>query len=161
MGNEVVWLNPFNYPQRLTFEVDYSIMLSFLELYTSLLKFVNYKLYKDIGLDYPPRKEFVDYPFFNLDSLSLKNIQTQIEAKTSEEKDNIVNQLNCESKEIQDIQKQDEESKLLKGLFKNCVFFISREVPKEIFALAIQACGGLFGDDSEISSFQYVPLFLS
>ena len=57
MGNEIVWLNPFNYPQKLTFEVDYSIMLSFLELYTSLLKFVNYKLFKDVGLDYPPRLE--------------------------------------------------------------------------------------------------------
>ena len=62
MGNEIVWLNPFNYPQKLSFEVDYSIMLSFLELYTSLLKFVNFKLYKDIGLDYPPRKE-VNYRF--------------------------------------------------------------------------------------------------
>ena len=43
MGNEVVWLVPFNFPQKLTFEVDYSIMLSFLELYTNLLKFVNFK----------------------------------------------------------------------------------------------------------------------
>jgi len=51
MGNEIVWLNPFNHPQKLTFEVDYSIMLNFLELYTSLLKFVNFKLYKDIGLE--------------------------------------------------------------------------------------------------------------
>jgi pescadillo protein len=57
MGNEIVWLNPFNHPQKMTFEVDYSIMLNFLELYTSLLKFVNFKLYKDIGMEYPPRKE--------------------------------------------------------------------------------------------------------
>jgi pescadillo protein len=163
MGNEVVWLNPFNYPQKLTFEVDYSIMLSFLELYTSLLKFVNFKLYKDIGLDYPPRKEvshlftqFVDTPFFALDSLSIKNIQTQVETKTAEEKENIVKQLDCESKEMQDIHKQDEDSRILKNLFKNCVFFVSREVPKEVFEMVIASCGGLYGDDSETSSFQYV-----
>lgn len=155
MGNEIVWLNPFNYPQKLTFEVDYSIMLSFLELYTSLLKFVNFKLFKDVGLDYPPRLEFVDTPFFNLDSLSIRNIQTQIDSNTSDEKQKVMSELNCDSKEIEKIQQQDEDTKVLKNLFKNCVFFISREVPKELFAMVILSCGGLYGDDSENSSFQY------
>jgi pescadillo protein len=155
MGNEIVWLNPFNYPQKLTFEVDYSIMLSFLELYTSLLKFVNFKLFKDIGLEYPPRLEFVDQPFFGLDSLSIKNVQNQVESKTAEEKETVAKELNCESKEMQNIYKQDDESKALKNLFKTCVFFISREIPKEIFAMVILSSGGLYGDDSENSSFQY------
>ena len=57
---------------------------------------------------------------------------------------------------MQKIFKQDEETKALRNLFKNCVFFISREIPKEIFAVVILSSGGLYGDDSENSSFQYV-----
>jgi len=130
-------------------------MLNFLELYTSLLKFVNFKLFKDVGLDYPPRLEFVDTPFFGLEALSIKTIQTQIEANSSEEKQKVMNELNCDSKEIEKIQQQEDESKELKNLFKNCIFFISREVPKEVFAMVILSCGGVYGDDSENSSFQY------
>jgi hypothetical protein len=94
-----------------------------------------------------------------LDSLTIRNIQTQVDAKTSEEKENVAKELNCESKEMESIYKQDEDSKLIKNLFRNCVFFISREVPKEIFEMVIISCGGLYGDDSETSAFQYV-LFL-
>ena len=61
---------------------------------------------------------------------------------------------------MQKIFKQDEETKALRNLFKNCVFFISREIPKEIFSVVILSSGGLFGDDSENSSFKQVNLKL-
>ncbi len=48
------------------------------------------------------------------------------------------------------------ENKILKNLFKNCVFFISREVPNGIFSMAVLSCGGIYGDDSENSPFNYV-----
>jgi len=91
-----------------------------------------------------------------LDSLTILNIQNQVESKTSEEKDNVAKELNCESNEMKNIYQKDHESNVLRNLFKNCVFFISREIPKEIFAMVILSCGGLYGDDSENSSFQYV-----
>ena len=34
--------------------VDYRVMLTFLEFYHDLMSFVNFKLYKDAGLQYPP-----------------------------------------------------------------------------------------------------------
>ena len=89
MGNEVTWLSPFNYPQKLSFEIDYEIMLSFLELYTSLMKFVNFKLFKDIGLTYPPPIENVDEPFFGFSSLDIKGLQDQINSKSDS---NVTNQ---------------------------------------------------------------------
>ncbi len=49
----------------------------------------------------------------------------------------------------------EEENKKQKSLFKNCVFFISREIQSEIFGLAIMSAGGLFGDESEYSPFLY------
>ena len=39
-------------------DVDFKIMATFLEFYTTLLGFVNYKLYSDLGLIYPPQVTF-------------------------------------------------------------------------------------------------------
>jgi len=86
LGNDVTWLCPFNSPTKLTFEIDYEIMLNFLELYTNLMKFVNLKLYKDIGLEYPPPAEKIDVPFFGFDSVSIRALQENISQKSSTEK---------------------------------------------------------------------------
>jgi len=48
------------------------------------------------------------------------------------------------------------QNKIVKNLFKNCVFYISREVQSEIFGLAIMSAGGVYGDDSENSPLQHV-----
>lgn len=40
--------------QVLPNDVDYRVMLTFLEFYQTLLKFVNFKLYHMIGAPYPP-----------------------------------------------------------------------------------------------------------
>lgn len=53
-GEPVLWLVPFKFPQNLPNDVDFKIMLTFLEFYTTLLKFVLFKLYTDSGLVYPP-----------------------------------------------------------------------------------------------------------
>jgi len=89
LGTEVTWLSPFNYPQKLSFEVDYEIMLSFLELYTNLLKFVNFKLFKDIGLNYPPPLENADEPFFGFNSTDIKSLQDQINIKHQQDTENV------------------------------------------------------------------------
>jgi len=155
MGNEIVWLTPFNFPQKLTFEVDYSVMLSFIELYSNLLKFINYKLYKDVGLDYPPSVENVYKPFFGYGSKEIYKIQQQIQERMNFDKEKLTNQINCESKEMNKIIEVEEEDNKRKSLFKNLVFYISREVPNELVALVITSCGGLYGDENENSAFKY------
>lgn len=40
--------------QVLPTDVDYRVMLTFLEFYHTLLQFVNYKLYHSLGVQYPP-----------------------------------------------------------------------------------------------------------
>lgn len=44
-GQTVNWIVPYQFTQKLPAEVDYKIMGTFLEFYTTLIKFVNYKLY--------------------------------------------------------------------------------------------------------------------
>eukprot|EP01022_Parablepharisma_sp_SALTPOND_P032979 TRINITY_DN87986_c0_g1_i1.p1 TRINITY_DN87986_c0_g1~~TRINITY_DN87986_c0_g1_i1.p1 ORF type:complete len:362 (-),score=59.77 TRINITY_DN87986_c0_g1_i1:67-1152(-) len=54
LGVPITWVQPYKFTQKLPFDVDYKIMMNFCEFYEALLKFVNFKLYKDAGLEYPP-----------------------------------------------------------------------------------------------------------
>lgn len=54
-GQDIMWLVPYRFVQRVTGDVDYRIMGTFVEFYTTLLGFVNFRLYNSIGLIYPPK----------------------------------------------------------------------------------------------------------
>ncbi|GLB36310.1 putative component of the NOP7 complex, which is required for maturation of the 25S and 5.8S ribosomal RNAs and formation of the 60S ribosome [Lyophyllum shimeji] len=54
MDQTVTWLVPYQFTQNIPPEVDVRVMLTFLELYQTLLGFVFFKLYTDAGLVYPP-----------------------------------------------------------------------------------------------------------
>lgn len=54
-GQDVLWLVPFDFPQNVPTDIDFRVMLSFLELYTTLIQFVLFKLYNGSGLVYPPK----------------------------------------------------------------------------------------------------------
>jgi pescadillo len=54
-GQDIMWLVPYRFVQRVTGDIDYRIMGTFVEFYCTLLGFVNYRLYTSIGLVYPPK----------------------------------------------------------------------------------------------------------
>jgi len=54
-GQDILWLVPYKFVQRVTGDVDFRIMGTFVEFYTTLLGFVNFRLYTSIGLIYPPK----------------------------------------------------------------------------------------------------------
>jgi pescadillo protein len=54
-GQDIMWLVPYRFVQRVNGDVDYRIMATFVEFYTTLLGFVNFRLYSGIGLRYPPK----------------------------------------------------------------------------------------------------------
>lgn len=54
MGQEVRWLVPYKFPTNIPTDVDFRIMMTFLEFYSTLLHFVLYKLYNNANLIYPP-----------------------------------------------------------------------------------------------------------
>lgn len=54
-GQDILWLIPYKFVQRVTGDVDFRIMGTFVEFYTTLLGFVNFRLYTSIGLVYPPK----------------------------------------------------------------------------------------------------------
>lgn len=51
----VTWVTPHRFSQILPADVDYSVMLTFLELYECILSFVNFRLYTSQNLAYPPK----------------------------------------------------------------------------------------------------------
>ncbi|KAI5479374.1 hypothetical protein MNV49_003708 [Pseudohyphozyma bogoriensis] len=58
-GQTVTWLVPYMFTQNIPSDLDFRIMLTFLELYQTLLGFVFYKLFTDINLVYPPKLDAV------------------------------------------------------------------------------------------------------
>ncbi|CAH9104634.1 unnamed protein product [Cuscuta epithymum] len=53
-GQKITWLTPHALQQVLPDDVDYKILLTFLEFYETLLAFVNFKLYHSLNVKYPP-----------------------------------------------------------------------------------------------------------
>ncbi|KAG5946738.1 mRNA-binding ribosome synthesis protein nop7 [Claviceps monticola] len=54
-GEQVLWLVPYKFNQRIVGDVDFRIMGTFVEFYMTLLSFVNFRLYTSVGLKYPPQ----------------------------------------------------------------------------------------------------------
>jgi pescadillo protein len=54
-GQDIMWLVPYKFVQKMAGDIDFRIMGTFIEFYTTLLGFVNYRLYTTIGLVYPPK----------------------------------------------------------------------------------------------------------
>ncbi|KAF4125070.1 pescadillo [Geosmithia morbida] len=95
-GEEVLWLVPYKFNQRIVGDVDFRIMGTFVEFYMTLLGFVNYRLFSSIGIKYPPKFDQVqdenaaELGAFTLEGLTLMGgsdgnaqIQKQLEASAT------------------------------------------------------------------------------
>ena len=104
-GQDIMWLVPYQFVQRVNGDVDYRIMATFVEFYTTLLGFVNYRLYSSIGLRYPPKfdtrsdENGAQLAAFTLEGRAVGNVPKAIEANNTKSN----GQANKEvSKEVQD-----------------------------------------------------------
>lgn len=55
MGEKVTWLVGHERSVGKLGDIDLPVMTTFVQFYTTTLKFVNFRLYKSLGLHYPPR----------------------------------------------------------------------------------------------------------
>lgn len=53
-GQKITWLVPHKFSQDLPGDVDFQVMLTFLDFYQVFLRFVLYRLYFTAGMKYPP-----------------------------------------------------------------------------------------------------------
>ena len=133
-GQLVTWLVPYQFTQHLPFDVDYSIMTTFLEFYHTLLKFINFKLYQEIGMTYPPNLHF-----------TIDTILSSASQATEFKFDPLFNS----DPDIQKIAQQQKERESLKHLFNNFVFLLGRETPRYSLELIIRSCGGIISDNDD------------
>ncbi|KAJ3634469.1 hypothetical protein Zmor_016465 [Zophobas morio] len=54
MGQTITWITPYLFKQKIPEDVDFHVMLNFLEFYATALGFVNCHLFQSLGLKYPP-----------------------------------------------------------------------------------------------------------
>lgn len=54
-GQDVLWLVPYKFAQNVPVDVDFRIMHTFVEFYSTLVGFVLFRLYTQEGLVYPPK----------------------------------------------------------------------------------------------------------
>ncbi|CAI5702911.1 unnamed protein product [Peronospora effusa] len=81
-GQVITWLVPHQFTPTVDKRVDVRVMLTFLEFYEVLLKFVNAQLYMQIGVAYPPKINL------QLDSAGAQLAAIELErAKDEETKD--------------------------------------------------------------------------
>ncbi|KAG2771719.1 Pescadillo [Phytophthora cactorum] len=102
-GQTITWLVPHQFTPTVDKRVDVRVMLTFLEFYEVLLKFVNAQLYLQIGVAYPPKINLqLDAAGAQLAALELERLKEDEEKEDVEEED--------EETEGKDISQQQKES---------------------------------------------------
>lgn len=132
-------------------------MATFTEFYTTLLGFVNFRLYQSLNLHYPPKIESqaqaemkVSEDTYALDSessmeklaaLSASLARVVVPAVEEAEADEFPTDGEVTAQE-EDRRKELEAQEKHKKLFEGLKFFLNREVPREALAFIIRSFGG-------------------
>ncbi|XP_011548300.3 pescadillo homolog [Plutella xylostella] len=157
-GQTITWIVPhhFSFQPQTKDEVDFKIMSTFVEFYTMMLGFVNFKLYHSLNLVYPPKltaaftadndKALVDEQVYVAERIAAMNVPLarlsgSNEAEELPEIDVFPTEDNDEQK-LEEAKLEAEKVKKLKTMFKGLKFFINREVPREPLVFLIRCFGG-------------------
>lgn len=123
LGQKINYIVPFKYPASLPFDVDYRVMSTFLDFYLVLLKFVNFKLYSSISVQYPP----VEVDASNYQGYEYVKINEDVAEDERYKIDEEFKENEGETKNL---------------LFSNLHFYLSTEVPRYSLEYVILAFGG-------------------
>ncbi|KRY22354.1 Pescadillo -like protein [Trichinella patagoniensis] len=153
MGNSVTWIVPHDRCIEDTYEVDMSVMTSFIDFYMTMMGFVNFRLYRCIGLHYPPtigknveskqtvlsKNEGIREKIYSLNENLVKEANDTLEELS-------VDEFPVEGDESDSVQKELIEQmrsiEVLQNLFAGFKIFLNREVPREALTFVIRCCGG-------------------
>jgi pescadillo len=146
-GNKVLWIEPFKLAQVMPFNVDYKVMLTFLEFYITMLKFTMFKLYREINLSYPPALEqsIGEQDYFSYSSVVNEDAVKQDDDQAG--KYEVSDEFKNEDIVKKIMKKKDQKKNLL---FEGLTFFLSNEIFREPFEFMLMAMGAkvLFHEDN-------------
>lgn len=142
-GVKIVWLSPHEFPVSKDHDVDLRVMATFLQLYTELVRFVLFKLYKTCGYQYPPAQKVTHKARLAAGrwlNIALEHVEGA-EAAQSESLTEKASPLHTESADGQKRRK----------LFEKQVFYVSRDAPVWQMVFCLKACGAkLIGFDEPV-----------
>lgn len=159
-GQKVTWMVPHYYPfqPQSRSEVDFRMMSIFVQFYTIMLGFVNFRLYNQANLVYPPQfpanlfqdtdeslsdeQKFVSERIAALNVDLLKADQSIDDYEGDEDIDIDLLEGDGESEQIKHMKQKAAEVRKLRNLFKGLKIFINREVPREPLVFLIRCLGG-------------------
>ncbi|XP_074526249.1 pescadillo [Halichoeres trimaculatus] len=159
MGQLITWLVPYQFSHDHPTDVDYRVMATFTELYTTLLGFVNFRLYHSLNLIYPPKldtkavldlkeEDDEDYAMNSesyVEKLSALSASLARVVSSTEEEEAELDQFPVEGEDIEKMEAREKEQKqqeAQKKLFVGLKFFLNREAPRESLAFVIRCFGG-------------------
>ncbi|KAI9497588.1 Pescadillo N-terminus-domain-containing protein [Zychaea mexicana] len=159
-GQTITWIVPYQFAQDVPTDVDFRVMLTFLEFYTTLMGFVNFRLYNELNIAYPPKLD--DTGNLNLGALpaSMRNDGEDVAPETTLDEFKTVGNAaegeeEAESEDVatlRKIQEHSQEVSSLQHLFSKCVFFLSRETPRYALEFMITSCGGQVSWDPTVGA---------
>ncbi|XP_023689116.1 pescadillo [Paramormyrops kingsleyae] len=158
LGQTVTWVVPYQFAHNHPTDVDYRVMATFTEFYTTLLGFVNFRLYQTLNLLYPPKLDSKaevelkaeheeDYAMDSesyLEKLSALSACLSRVIATVEEEEAEPDRFPVEGEDAEALvvrEKEQKEQDSLKNLFEGLKFFLNREVPREPLAFLLRCFG--------------------
>lgn len=134
-GHPVTWIVPHDRCTELPSDVDFRVMLTFLELYMTLLRFVNFRLFARLGWSYP---------------LATSPSMLLLPSTKAASKDDDEQSTPILKQELPSVNPDAEHALMSQSLppvcpsslFSNYVFFVNRECPLRPLAFLIQSLGG-------------------
>uniref|UniRef100_A0A3B4YY99 Pescadillo homolog n=1 Tax=Seriola lalandi dorsalis TaxID=1841481 RepID=A0A3B4YY99_SERLL len=154
MGQLITWLVPYQFSHDHPTDVDYRVMATFTELYTTLLGFVNFRLYHSLNLLYPPKVSWTLKMSQGLFSkLSALSASLSRVVSSAEEEEAELDQFPIEGEDIEKMEAREKEhtqQEAQKKLFEGLKFYLNREVPRESLAFIIRCFGGEVSWDKSV-----------
>nr|CAG4650945.1 EOG090X05E6 [Simocephalus serrulatus]SVE94210.1 EOG090X05E6 [Simocephalus serrulatus] len=141
-------------------DVDYRIMTNFVDFYTTMLGFINFRLYHSVNLLYPPKLPGINFNENSSDDMANEEYNELVAALNlslvanvpQEEEELQIDEFPTAdgAEKLEEAKKDAEAIKRLQSLFKGLKFFVSREVPRESVVFVIRSCDGEVSWDSSI-----------
>lgn len=144
MGEKVTWLVGHERSVGKLGDVDLPVMTTFVQFYTTMLKFVNFRLYKSLGLHYPPKLADTDENKVEDEENVIERVYSL--AKPLSRAKNIDPEVTIDSFDDEEsgekLAEKMRSAEALRTLFAKGYFFLNREISKEPLAFVIRNCGG-------------------
>ncbi|KAG7263409.1 hypothetical protein CRUP_007415 [Coryphaenoides rupestris] len=137
LGQVITWLVPYQFAHDHPTDVDYRVMATFTEMYTTLMGFINFRLYHSLNLVYPPK----------LDTKAELTLKAEDDDDYALDSESYMEE-DVEQMEAREKERMEQEAQ--KKLFEGLKFFLNREVPRESLAFILRCFGAQVSWDKSL-----------